>query len=184
MRLSAKLRVSPFCAASSRQASPSGFPENARDLADSNPIDLGDLGNRHSVLHQSSDASELRPRDLGCRLLLGAAPRFDLLVTDRRHRGDSENARFARRLIGRRRRVRDRLLGGLPFRGEERLGRLARSRDPLAIIAGKVRLLSWVRHDLARTVYPFARSKPDSRILASRTWKAGGLCTQAQPPDA
>jgi hypothetical protein len=39
---------------------------------------------------------------------------------------DRQHARFPRGLLGRRRGVRDRWLGGLPFRREERLSRLAR----------------------------------------------------------
>jgi hypothetical protein len=37
-------------------AAPSGSPENALDLVDGNPINLGDLGNRHAVFYQVADA--------------------------------------------------------------------------------------------------------------------------------
>ena len=42
----------------------SDLPEDALDHADGNPVDLGDLGNGHSVLHPGSDAGMVRPRDL------------------------------------------------------------------------------------------------------------------------
>jgi hypothetical protein len=35
---------------------PSRLPENALDLVDGNPIDLGDLGNGHAVFYQAADA--------------------------------------------------------------------------------------------------------------------------------
>jgi class 3 adenylate cyclase len=38
--------------------------EDALDHADGDPIDLGDLGDRHSVIHPGSDARMVRPRDL------------------------------------------------------------------------------------------------------------------------
>lgn len=47
------------------------FAENALDLADSSAVDLGDLGNRHAVLHQGVDTPELRPRNLAHPLRLG-----------------------------------------------------------------------------------------------------------------
>ena len=63
---------------------PSGFAENALDLADSGPIDLGDLGNRHAVFREGADARELRPWDFACCRRLGADRRFEHLVTNRR----------------------------------------------------------------------------------------------------
>jgi hypothetical protein len=38
---------------------PSALAENALDVADGCPIDLGDLGNRYAVLHQGADMPEL-----------------------------------------------------------------------------------------------------------------------------
>lgn len=140
---------------------PSAFPENALDRADANPVDLGNLGNRHSVLHPGSDASKLGDRDLGHHSLPGADWSVDLLETDRRRGRGCQHARLARRLVGRRqRRVRNRLLGDLPFRGEQRLGRFARARQPLGIVTARVRfLLPSVKQKLLRTIYAFARSK-------------------------
>jgi hypothetical protein len=37
----------------------SGFPEDAFDLFDGNPIDLRHVGSRHSVRHPGPDAREL-----------------------------------------------------------------------------------------------------------------------------
>ena len=47
-------------------------------------------------------------------------------------------------------RVLNRWPGDLSFRREERLGRLARSRDPLAIVAARVRSLPSIKQELLR----------------------------------
>jgi hypothetical protein len=49
----------------------SSLTQNPGDLAGGNPVDLGNLGNRHAVLHQGADTHELRSRDLTRRLGLG-----------------------------------------------------------------------------------------------------------------
>ena len=55
----------------------SGFVQNAFDLADGNPIDIGDLRNRHAVSRQGADARKLRARDLARhRRLGGGDPSF------------------------------------------------------------------------------------------------------------
>src|SRR6266851_4951291 len=71
-------------AASGRPKPSSGFPENALNLADSDPIHLGHLVHRHAVPHPGADARKLRPRDF--RRLLGTDRRFGLFMTDRRRR--------------------------------------------------------------------------------------------------
>ena len=60
----------------------SGLAQNPGDLAGVDPRDLGNLGNRHAVLHQGPDTHELRARDLAHRLRLGGGRSFALLVTD------------------------------------------------------------------------------------------------------
>jgi hypothetical protein len=60
----------------------SSLTQNPGDLAGGNPVDLGNLGNRHAVLHQGPDTHELRARDLAHRLRLGGGRSFALLVTD------------------------------------------------------------------------------------------------------
>jgi hypothetical protein len=80
---------------------------------------------------------------------------FDLESGWRRRRG-CQYARFPR--VGRRQRVQNWLLGDLSFRREERLGRLACSRDPLAIIAARVQVSS-AKQDWLRSVDPFAIGK-------------------------
>jgi hypothetical protein len=42
----------------------SGFAENPGDLANGNPIDLGDLAERHTVFYQGADARKLGLRNL------------------------------------------------------------------------------------------------------------------------
>ena len=159
--------MSPVALSLHRRCQPQGRPcprgrmrsssaEKALDLADGRPIDLGDLGNRHAVSYPTADARELRPRNLARRLRLGADRCFDLLETVRRRRRDFQHPRFPRRWVGWWG-ARNQLLGDLPFRSEQRLGRLARSGDPLAIIAARVRLLA--KQDLLRTVDPSATSK-------------------------
>jgi hypothetical protein len=65
---------------------PSKLPENALDLVDGNPIDLGDLGNRHTVRRHGADARKLRSGDIERRLRLGGDRCFDLLKSDRHRR--------------------------------------------------------------------------------------------------
>ena len=115
--------------------------------------------------------------------LLGVAPRFSR--RDRRHRGGPQHARFARRLIGRRQGLRNRLLGDLRIRCEKRLGRLACSRDALAITAARMRPSPSVKHELVRMLHSCTRSKPDSRISASGTCESGGVfaSSTASRPD-
>ena len=137
---------------------PSHPAQNGRDRVDGNPIDFGNLERLHSVLHQSPDARKLRPRDLRRYLLRGADRCFDFLVTDRRRRRGCQHAWFARRLLGPWG-VRSQLLGDLQFRREQRLRRLTRSRDPLAVISARVRVLPSAKQDLLRRVDPFATSK-------------------------
>src|SRR5215469_13890100 len=49
----------------------SGLAQNPGDLAGVDPVDRGNLSNRHAVLHQGADTHELRARDLAHRLRLG-----------------------------------------------------------------------------------------------------------------
>ena len=80
----------------------SGFAANPGDLVNGNPVDLGDLANRHTVFHQGADAGKLRPRNLARRLWLAADRSFELLVANWRRRRDySQDTRFARRLVAR-----------------------------------------------------------------------------------
>lgn len=82
----------------------SSLTQNPGDLAGGNPVDLGNLGNRHAVLHQGADTHELRSRDLTRRLGLGSDRNFERLVTDWHRRRDySQHTRFAGRLVGWRR---------------------------------------------------------------------------------
>jgi hypothetical protein len=80
----------------------------------------------------------VRPRDLARGPGLGVGWCRNFFVPDRCRRQDRQNARLPREVLGRWRGVRDRWLGGLPFRREERFGRLARARDPLKVIAARV----------------------------------------------
>jgi hypothetical protein len=77
------------------------LPEDALDHADGNPVDLGDLGNGHSVLHPGSDAGMVRPRDLTRGPGLGVGWCRNFLVPDRCPRQDRQNTRFPRGLLGR-----------------------------------------------------------------------------------
>ena len=75
----------------------------------------------------------------------------DFLVADRWRRQDRQHAGLPRGSLGRRRGVRNRRLGGLPFRREECLGCLVRARDPLTIIAARrVMLLPVVEQGSSR----------------------------------
>ena len=56
--------------------------QNPGDFAGVDPVDLGNLGKRHAVLHQGPDTHELRARDLAHCLRLGGGRSFALLVTD------------------------------------------------------------------------------------------------------
>jgi hypothetical protein len=133
---------------------PSDFSENALDLVDSSPIELGDLGNRHAVFGQGADARKLRSRDRARRRQFGADRNFELLGTHRcRRREYSQHTRFTRRLVGWRG-VRNRWPADWRFRCKQRFGRLARSGDPLAIIAARVGLLLSAKQDLLRTLDP------------------------------
>src|SRR6266581_770997 len=79
----------------------SRFAENALDLVDGSPVDLGDLDNRHAIFYPAADARELRSRNVARRLRLGADRNFGLLVTAWSRRRDySQHTRFARRLVG------------------------------------------------------------------------------------
>ncbi len=75
---------------------PLGFAEDALDLADGDPVDLGNLGIRHSVLHPRADTVKLRPRDFRRHLPLGADRRFAPHM-DRGRRCDCQHARLPRR---------------------------------------------------------------------------------------
>jgi hypothetical protein len=116
----------------------SAAPENALDVAGGNPIDLGDLGNRHAVFRQSADAGKLRARNL-TRQRRGYNRTFGFL-TCRRGRNYSQHARLADRLVGWRR-VGTWWRADRWFRFEQGFGRLARSGDPLAIITARMRFL-------------------------------------------
>ena len=59
MRFAAESAIRMFVAETRRSLS--GFVQNAFDLADGNPIDIGDLRNRHAVSRQGPDAPKLRP---------------------------------------------------------------------------------------------------------------------------
>ncbi len=99
----------------------SGFPQNALDLADGNPIDLGNLRNGHAVFQPSSNSSEMGRRDLGRHRRLGVAGSFGLGMPDRRRRRSGQDPRFPLRRLGRGAGVRNRKLGVLPFWPEQRL---------------------------------------------------------------
>ena len=96
----------------------SALSENALDRADGNPIDLGDLGNRHPVFHPGPDAGKFRPRNLACYGWFGANRRSDLLATHWRRLQNPQDARFAHRVVDRRERFRNRWLAQWPFRCE------------------------------------------------------------------
>jgi hypothetical protein len=115
----------------SRRIDRSGFPQDALDHADGDPVDLGDLGDRQPVIHPGSDAGMVRPRDLTSGPGLGVDRWRGFFVGDRWRRQDREHARLSHGVLGGGRGVRDRLDG---LRREERLGRPARSRGPLAIV--------------------------------------------------
>jgi len=123
------------------KAHSSGFPEDALDHVDGNPVDFGDLGNGHSVIHSGSDARMLRPRDLARGPGLGVDRCCDFLAADRCRRQHRQHARFPLGSLVRRRGVRNRWLDGLPFRREERLGSLALARDRLTVVTAEVVLL-------------------------------------------
>jgi hypothetical protein len=148
--------------------SSSALPEDALDNADGNPIDLGDLGDRQPVLHPGSDARVVRPRDLarGPGLVVDWCRNF--LVADRRRRQDRQHARLPRGSLDRWRGVRNRWLGGLLFRCEERLGCPARARDPLAIITARVVLLPPVVEQELPRVFGYSRYRSGIRQL----WQA------------
>jgi hypothetical protein len=99
------------------------------------------LGNRHSVIHPGSNARVVRPRDLARGPGLGVDRRRNFLVADRCGRQRRQHARFPSGSLGRGRGVRNRWLGGLPLRREERLGGLTSVRDPLTIITASVVVL-------------------------------------------
>ena len=101
-----------------------GFPENALDIVDGNPVDLGDLGSRHA------DLTQLRTRgkcDRGTSRVVCAG---DDRCFDLRKRfgadGEIPHTRFPRRWSAGGE-PENQLLGDLTFRGEQRLGRLTRS---------------------------------------------------------
>jgi hypothetical protein len=121
--------------------SSSGSPENALDHVDGDPVDLGDLGDRHPVIHPGSDAGVVRPRDLTRGPGLGVDRCRNFLVAGRWGRQDREHARFSRGALGRWRGVRSGQVDGWRFRREERLGRLASARDPLTVITVRGLLL-------------------------------------------
>src|SRR5579884_1776061 len=99
----------------------SSFPQNALDLADGNPIDLGNLRNGHAAFQPSSNSSEVGRRDLGRHRRLGVAGSFGLGMPDRRRRRSGQDPRFPLRRLGRGAGVRNRKLGVLPFWPEQRL---------------------------------------------------------------
>jgi hypothetical protein len=80
--------------------SSSGFPQDALDHTDGDPVDLGDLGNGHSVLHPGSDAGMVRPRDLARGPGLGLGRCRDFLVTGRSRLRDRQHAWFPRGSLG------------------------------------------------------------------------------------
>jgi hypothetical protein len=146
----------------------SAFSENALDHADGNPVDLGDLGDRHSVLHPGSDASMVRPRDITRRPGLGVDRCRDFLVADRWRRQDREHARLPRGLLGRWRGVRRRWPDGWRLRREERLGRLARARDALTVITVRGLLLLPVIEQGSSRLFGCSRYRSGIRQL----WQA------------
>jgi hypothetical protein len=113
------------------------LPEDALDHADGDSIDLRDLGDRQPVLHPGSDARMVRPRDMTRGPGLGVAGCRNFLVPDRCRGLDRQHARLPRGSLGRGHGVRNWRLDRLPFRREEGLGRLARARDPLKVIAAR-----------------------------------------------
>jgi hypothetical protein len=116
-------------------------PEDALDRADGDPVDPGGLGDRQPVLHPGSDARVFGPRDLTRGRGLGVNWCRDFLVADRCRSQDRQSARLPGGSLGRGHGVRDRWLDGLPLWREERLGRPARARDPLAVVTAEVVLL-------------------------------------------
>jgi hypothetical protein len=88
--------------------SSSGLRDNAFDLLDGDPVDLGDLGDRQPVIHPGSDARVFGPRDLARGPGLGVDRCRGFLVVDRRRRQDRENARFPGGLTSRDKRYRQR----------------------------------------------------------------------------
>jgi hypothetical protein len=114
--------------------------QNALDLVDGNPVNLRHLGNRHAVLYPSPDARSLRRWNLNRRRRwLGRRVRL-IVPRGRPRRNDLQHTRFARRWVGG-----SDLLDGWGadrrFRGKQGFGGLARSGDPLAIIAATMGLL-------------------------------------------
>jgi hypothetical protein len=89
-------RKAPRPVAGGEADGPLGFAENALDLVDGDPVDLGNLGSRHSVLHPGADTIKLRPRDFRRHLLIGADRCFALHM-GRGRRCDCQHARLARR---------------------------------------------------------------------------------------
>jgi hypothetical protein len=115
----------------------SGFAQNPLDRCGRHPVEVGHLGDRQSVFHESANARPFVDGDLR-RRRLRADRRFDRFVTNR-CRQDRQNARLSR--VGRLQGFRNRLFGDLRFRREKRLGGRARSHDLLAIVAGELALL-------------------------------------------
>src|SRR5271170_7101849 len=109
---------------------------------DGNPVDLGDLGNGHArispgcgcaqILIEGSRASAARERPAPRPPRDGPGPAM-------RFPARAAYAPVDRPMAGSPTPM-ARQLANLPSRGEQRLGRLTRSRDPLAIIAAIVRL--------------------------------------------
>jgi hypothetical protein len=151
-----------------RRIDSSLLPEDALDHADGDPVDLGDLGDRHSVFHPCSDARMLRPRDLtrGPGLVVDRCRNFP--VTDRCRRQDREHARLPRGSLGRGHGVRRQWFYGSRFRREERLGRLASARGPLAIITARVVLLFPVVEQESSRLFGYSRHLKGIRQL----WQA------------
>jgi hypothetical protein len=67
--------------------------------------------------------------------------------------------RFPRALLGRGRGVRSRERDGLRFRSEERFGRLARARDPLAIITAREVMLLLVVEQGSSRLFDYSRDR-------------------------
>jgi hypothetical protein len=113
-------------------------------FTDLDPVNLGDLGLRHSVVCQGTNATELGRRNVK-KLAFGGGPLFDRFRFRRdnalcrlhwHHRRDHKDARLALRLFFGRAGAVQRGRQNLPRRGprpEQIFRVLTRSVDPLAI---------------------------------------------------
>jgi hypothetical protein len=107
----------------------------------------------------------VRPRDLTRGPGLGVDRCRNFLVAGRCRRRDRQHARLPRGSLGRWRGVRRRWLDRLPFRREERLGRLASARDPLTVITVRGLLLLPVIEQRSSRLFGCSRYRSGIRQL-------------------